>query len=137
VSYLTAMNCPVCFIEYAIPKALADKRRAEGGYWFCPNGHNLHFSPSEIDTLRAERDRLKQNAAYLEDRNRQLTEARNAAERQASAAKGRVTHLKNRAAAGVCPCCNRTFINLQRHMATKHAGFTVEEVQAEHGQTVQ
>lgn len=26
--------------------------------------------------------------------------------------------------AGVCPCCNRTFKNLARHMAGQHPGFT-------------
>lgn len=31
---------------------------------------------------------------------------------------------------GVCPCCNRTFSDLQRHMASKHKGFAAEEVTA-------
>tara|TARA_Y100000310_G_scaffold338946_1_gene430083 strand:- start:1163 stop:1354 length:192 start_codon:yes stop_codon:yes gene_type:complete len=48
---------------------------------------------------------------------------RDAAEKTASTYKGQVTKLKNRAKAGVCPCCNRTFQNLSRHMETKHPDF--------------
>lgn len=44
------------------------------------------------------------------------------------AARGQVTRLKNRAAAGVCPCCNRTFHQLVRHMAAKHPDFAAEPV---------
>ena len=56
-----------------------------------------------------------------------LREAREGAERRASAARGQVTKLKNRAAAGVCPCCNRQFQNLKNHMATKHPEFNAPE----------
>lgn len=28
--------------------------------------------------------------------------------------------LRRRTAAGVCPCCNRSFVQLARHMKTKH-----------------
>jgi hypothetical protein len=31
-----------------------------------------------------------------------------------------VTRLKNRAAAGLCTCCNRSFQNLRKHMEIKH-----------------
>ena len=36
------------------------------------------------------------------------------------------TRIKNRIAAGVCPCCNRTFQNLAKHMAGQHPDFTPE-----------
>ena len=122
-------NCPVCFIYYSGPKAMFEARRADGKSFYCPNGHSLSYRDNENDRIRQERDRLKQNAAYLEAETLRLQEAREAAERRASAMKGQVTRLKNRAANGVCPCCNRTFANLQRHMAAKHAGFAIEEVQ--------
>lgn len=37
------------------------------------------------------------------------------------------TRTKNRIAKGVCPCCSRTFLDLQRHMQTKHPDFTKQE----------
>lgn len=36
--------------------------------------------------------------------------------------------LRKRASAGVCPCCNRTFSQLARHMQTKHPTFIAQEI---------
>lgn len=35
----------------------------------------------------------------------------------------RLRKVKDRVKNGVCPCCNRTFVNLQRHMHTKHPSY--------------
>lgn len=115
--------CGQCGQEYGLLDDTMAMLRRSGQTFYCPWGHARHFAavPSSEDKLRQEHDRLKQENARLAD------EAR-AAERRASAAKGQVTRLKNRAAAGVCPCCNRTFAQLQRHMAAKHPNFTAEDV---------
>lgn len=134
---LVTKHCPVCFICYAIPQAMQEERLANGGSWHCPNGHSLHFTETTVDKLTRERDRLKQRAAQLEDAAGQAWAEADAERRRAAAARGQVTKLKKRVSNGVCPCCNRTFANLQRHMSTQHAGFTVEEVQAEAGRTIQ
>jgi hypothetical protein len=70
--------------------------------------------------LRRDLDRAKQNAARLED------EAA-AARRREIAAKGQLTKHRKRSAAGTCPCCNRTFANMGRHMKTKHPEFVEEQ----------
>lgn len=51
-----------------------------------------------------------------------------AVKRSAAAYKGAATRLKNRAKAGVCPCCNRTFQNLARHMASQHPDHETDNV---------
>lgn len=134
----TWTKCYRCKEPFVLhPETEATLRRS-GATFHCPWGHAQHFTEkeSEADTLRRERDRLKQRAAQLEDATRAAQERELAAERRASAARGQVTRLKNRAAAGVCPCCNRTFVNLQRHMASKHVGFaTSDDVLA--GETIQ
>lgn len=48
--------------------------------------------------------------------------------RKCSAIKGVATRIKRRVSAGVCPCCNRTFQCLARHMATKHPDYQQEAV---------
>jgi DNA repair exonuclease SbcCD ATPase subunit len=48
-------------------------------------------------------------------------------EKSLIAQKGVTTRIKNRASNGVCPCCNRTFQNLARHMHTKHPDFAKSE----------
>jgi len=40
-----------------------------------------------------------------------------------SATKGVITKIKKRVHNGVCPCCNRSFVNLNRHMKTKHPDY--------------
>jgi hypothetical protein len=100
----------------------------------CPYGHPQHYTKgeSEEEKLRRERDRLKQEQARYEQ---ELAETRDrvaSAERRASAARGQVTKLKKRAANGICPCCNRTFVNLQRHMTSQHPGFLAEPDAAAH-----
>lgn len=119
------LNCSSCKEPFVLhPETEATLRRSAATF-HCPWGHRQHFPPgeSETDKLRRERDRLKQRAAQLEDDAQAAHDRAQAAERRVSAAKGQITRLKNRAAAGVCPCCNRTFLDLQRHMASKHAGF--------------
>lgn len=37
--------------------------------------------------------------------------------------KAQTTRVKN----GVCPCCNRSFQNLKRHMNTKHPNWSENE----------
>lgn len=98
--------------------------------FYCPYGHSQHYltGPSEAEKLRKQLETQKQqNAMWRDDAEAQRQRAE-AAERSASAQRGVVTRLKNRAAAGVCPCCNRTFANLQRHMAGQHPTFRTEEV---------
>lgn len=121
-------DCINCAVRFGVPEGFTANRRRDKRTFWCPNGHPMSYTQSEADLLRRERDRLKQEQARLHDVARRHAEERDAARRQASAARGQVTRLKNRAAAGLCPCCNRSFQNLQRHMTTKHAGFTAEEV---------
>lgn len=41
-------------------------------------------------------------------------------EHKIRAEKGAKTKLKKRIAKGACPCCNRHFVNLQRHIEGQH-----------------
>jgi hypothetical protein len=134
----TEIKCGQCGERWCLDTATYETLQRSSATFHCPWGHLRHFpqGESEMDKLRRERDRLKQDAARLEEWARLATEARDRADRQAAAARGQVTRLKNRAAAGVCPCCNRSFENLRRHMAVKHKGFALEAA-APKGVTVQ
>jgi len=116
-------SCPSCSIYFAAPKEMFVRKRQDGSSFYCPNGHSLSYKDNENNRLRRERDRLKQQIAQKEDYERELREARDRADRQAAAARGQVTKMRKRAGAGVCQCCNRTFLSLQKHMALKHPGF--------------
>jgi hypothetical protein len=132
---MVSIVCGKCGIEFHVPKRWQTDRRESKETFWCPNGHPRVYCESEADVIRRERDRLKQQIAERDDAirreqnwRRAERDGREAAERRASAARGQVTRLKNRASAGVCPCCNRTFSQLARHMAEKHPRFKAEAV---------
>lgn len=106
-------NCAKCDCEMAITNRMQENRKLDGGTIYCPNGHTMSYSETEADKLRRQRDRLQQDAARLND---ELNEQR----KRADAAEVKLSRAKRRANAGVCPCCTRTFANVQRHMKTKH-----------------
>ena len=125
---LIEKKCPVCGVVYGLDEELYNARnegRIKEG-WCCTNGHSLNISDRKIDQVRRERDRLQQQLARKDDEIAATLEQAATAWRTATAYKGQVTRLKNRAAAGVCPCCNRSFQNLARHMKTKHPAFKDE-----------
>lgn len=115
--------CGRCSIAYWVPDFWVDDKRRTGATFYCPNGHPAAWEETEADKLRRERDLLKQRVAQRDDEVRRQRDLREHAERQTSAFKGQVTKLRNRAKAGVCPCCNRQFQNLRRHMTSKHPDF--------------
>ena len=121
MSAMVRFSCGQCGIEFDVPEHFSRECHEMGGEktWYCPNGHPRVFRASASDKLRQERDRLKQDAARLEESIRYQRDRAEAAERRASAARGQVTKLRNRASAGVCPCCTRHFTQLERHMKTK------------------
>lgn len=122
---LVERQCPVCGIHYAIPRFFYEKRlEGSGKDWYCPNGHCLVITESTADKLRRERDQLRQRIAERDDTITNLYDRVETEERRTAAYKGHVTKLKKRASAGVCPCCQRSFENLRRHMASKHPAYT-------------
>ena len=133
---MRTITCCRCKVQFGMTEEFYGiaQQRGETFTWYCPNGHAQIFSAreSEEDKLRRERDRLKQSIAEWMDAESEQRERAQLAERRAAAARGQVTKLKNRASKGICPCCNRTFTNLQRHMATKHPTFISEPDEASH-----
>ena len=123
---LEVLVCPTCAVLYAAPERLIDDRRERGAghYVYCPNGHNIHWpGPTEADKLRK---RLR----LAEDSEARAKAARDQAEASARAQKAAATRARNqrdkdrtRVANGVCPCCNRSFKDLRRHMASQHPDY--------------
>jgi hypothetical protein len=117
-----------CGLAFAVPSHWLNARREDRTGFYCPAGHPLRYvEKTRADLLAEELSRVRQQLAEAHDTAREADAARVAAERQAATARGQVTRLNRRAAAGVCPCCNRTFQALAKHMATKHPAFRGEE----------
>lgn len=118
-------ECISCGVMHAMPAVLLDKDRAHGGYRYCPNGHRQGWSKEESEETRTrrERDRLKQDAARLEEESRRARAAENEQRERAIRAEKAAARLKKRASAGTCPCCSRTFSNMAIHMKKQHPDF--------------
>jgi hypothetical protein len=109
---------PACGIRFAMSAAYVRDRRKDHQWWHCPNGHLQHFDQeSKEERLQRELQVAQQQMARIEDERRE-------AERREAAAKREVARVVKRAHAGVCPCCQRSFANVARHMKMKHPNIT-------------
>jgi hypothetical protein len=121
-------ECRSCGCVSTVPEVMNEHLRAEGGYRHCPSGHAWGWSKEtcEREQLRRERDRLKQDAARLEDEKRQAWATATALRERADKAEKATKRLKKRTSAGTCPCCNRTFGNMAEHMKHQHPEFVAD-----------
>lgn len=113
--HLYVEKCCSCGVVFAMPTELRSHRLKDKAWFYCPNGHGQSYTRNEEDRLRAQ----------LESEHRALTATQdrlNAERASHAATKGQLTKVRNRVMAGVCPDCNRTFKQLERHMRSRHKG---------------
>lgn len=99
--------CCVCGAAFGLEEHFKCRRKEDHAAFYCPNGHILSYQgksqaeklKDELTSLKAKKDQLDQE---LVDKDK------------------KIKNIEKRVANGVCPCCSRTFKNLQRHMKTKH-----------------
>lgn len=122
---LEAMECIHCGAPYGISKEVCNQARKHGGYHYCPHCRgNQGWRGEDEDARRAaEIANLKAQISRADERARRAQQDAEHFEKSRNAYKGQVTKIKARAGRGMCPCCNRFFENLHRHMATKHPDF--------------
>lgn len=123
------VSCYSCGVPFGITDELYRRAVTDAiGGVYCPAcGKSSCWRESEDQKkirelnhkLQREQQRHDQTKADLRE-----TESRRRAE------KGANTRLKKRIAAGVCPCCNRSFQNLHRHMENQHPDFVKAEQQS-------
>lgn len=113
-----------CGVQHAVPETLRqeqlrefnDGRKPIGIY--CPLGH------SHVPVGQTECDRLQRELDAKVARTDQLRASLRDTQASLSATKGVVTRIKKRVGHGVCPCCQRNFANLRRHMEKKHPAYS-------------
>lgn len=108
--------CYKCGVEFAAPAGFVRQRREDSVEFFCPNGHGQIYKTSELTKLKEQLE-VKERALAAKRAELEMTERRLVAQRaQTTKARNQLERVGN----GVCPCCNRSFTNLRRHMDTKH-----------------
>lgn len=119
--------CGGCGMTYGVEESFDQRRRDDHGTFYCPAGCARHYTgKSEAEKLR---DEL--NSAAIRERSLRttLTHTRDqlqATEYQRRAQKANNTKLRKRIAAGVCPCCQRTFQDVARHMKGQHPAYLAD-----------
>lgn len=106
---LYVSECCVCGTPFGIEDRLDDMRRNDGKFIYCPNGHRQSYRESESERLKKQ---LKEEQAKLAN-----------AQFELMAVEKKLKRTEKRIKNGVCPCCHRQFVQLTRHMKTKHPGF--------------
>lgn len=107
--------CCNCSMTFAMPSNYQKRRIDDHKIFFCPAGHQQHYTGKSAEQKL--RDELERKAQMLE-----AEQARaNKMQRQRDEATRAHMRMRTRVQNGVCPCCNRTFQNLLRHMQTEHA----------------
>lgn len=108
-----------CGISFAVTvdfqrRCLNDHARS----FYCPNGHGQHYT-GKTDAQKLQDAQARETA--LRD---QLT----AAIRDGERTRQQLMRDRERFSKGVCPCCNRSFDNVRRHMASKHPDYDTTQV---------
>lgn len=129
---LTIVTC-WCGTRHAIPSELDRFRHREHAsgrshYVYCPLGHQ--YAPageSEVDRLKRQLARKENTIAWQRSQHDQTKAELRDTTNKLTAQKAAKTRLKNRIAHGVCPCCNRSFANLEQHMKGQHPEFVTSD----------
>lgn len=115
---MTTIACYKCGINFGMPDSFhrSCKKKGPGKTFYCPNGHGQVYRSSEADKLR---EQLERAQGRLSQANSRAVRAEEDSRRK----QRKYARIRDRVKNGVCPCCNRTFQNLQHHMKSQHPDF--------------
>ena len=123
---MVTATCPTCHMPHSFPRSLYDdlQRTKPNHTIYCPMGHRWHYNgENELDVELRKRQRAEQENARL------AQEAASEARKRVAAEAKLKQHTK-RTAAGLCPCCNRSFRQLKAHLKSKHPDYNVVPLKA-------
>ena len=126
-SELITEDCCNCGMLFAMTNDFRQRRLDDRETFYCPSGHGQSYTgKTEAQRLKDQLAQQKRKTEYMEAQRDKARGEKRTVKRQLSAQKGIVTKMKKRSVHGVCPCCSRTFKQLQRHIANKHPEFVKE-----------
>lgn len=124
---LETLTCGECGIAFGVPRAWASDRRADKNGFYCPNGHCRVFRKSTEQILREKIADQEQRIIWRDEDLKRVRSELQSQKFKTMAERSAKARLKKRISDGVCPCCHRTFANLQKHMAHLHPDFGKED----------
>jgi len=111
---LAEETCITCGVIFAVPETYQRWLKEKHRTFYCPNGHDMYYpGETEAEKLRRKLRAQSEQADELRAENYRLV-------KQRDGALDRITKMKKRADAGLCPHCRRYFANVERHIKCKH-----------------
>ena len=131
---LSPVTCCQCGMVFGLSDMVEETLRNSHNSFCCPAGHVQHFAgKSQLEKAKDQLEAKERDLKYQRECTERMRNKRDEADRKALAEK-RVKmrykndrdRIKSRVGNGVCPCCNRTFQDLAKHMQGKHPEFRNE-----------
>lgn len=120
VGFVTETCCHEgCNLTFAFTREFYDRVRNDHSWWYCPAGHTQHY------TGKSDEEKLRE----AEARELALKDQLSASTREGEQTRQALIRDRVRFSNGVCPCCNRSFENVRRHMTSQHPDYDVTKVQ--------
>lgn len=107
-------ECSNCGTPFFMPRRLQRVLINNRNSFYCPNGHSMSYRG------KADAERIKDQMEALRLEKEKELEVLQNRWLDALGEKNKLEKQLKRVHKGVCPCCNRSFVNLQQHMKTKH-----------------
>lgn len=120
---LSTLTCYKCGIVFAVPQYFRQKRNEDKECFWCPNGHSQAFVESKVQRLQKQLEAEKRSAEWWRLNSQSKDRTIKGQNIQIGKVKAKLKRTEIRVSHGVCPCCNRSFVNMQRHMKTKHPDY--------------
>lgn len=106
--------CYKCHVPFAVSAKHHRELLDTHDTFYCPAGHPQHYiAKFNEEKLREQLENERKQRQQEEERlyNLYLDELNKS---------NKLNRQLKRIHKGICPCCNRSFTNLKRHMETKH-----------------
>lgn len=111
---LVTENCSKCGVLFAFSSDYQKRLRDNHETFYCPHGHSQYYpAETEVERLRKRLD------SVVSERDQAIT-AKLQIKTQLDGTLQKLSSIEKRIQNGCCPKCHRHFVNLERHMKTKH-----------------
>ncbi len=117
VTKFAVVTCFKCATQFCMTEEMDTERRRSHDHFWCPNGHQQHYIHESRE--EALRKKLEATELALQATKEQREEFQN----QLIDTGRKLERTKKRLKGGKCPCCNRNFIALARHLSSKHPDY--------------
>lgn len=107
-------ECCNCGTPFMLPRRMQKVLINNRHTFYCPNGHPQSYCG------KTDAEKLKEKLEQLEKEKIEQLEVLQNRWLDALGEKQKLEKQLKRVHMGVCPCCNRSFIDLLRHMRIKH-----------------